>query len=996
MNGEQALTNKKFLEKFTIQNDTIYEELKSRLDATVLKVMKNYLKEKHIEFDGTCIDLDEFKRVEVKKLSKMEQLALAKIEKDLHKELSDMTKALHDGSETAFSAVVGKLGEFGKSALKMTARMSAMQVAYALNPTFGGAILATSIAVPSVVKGIKNFKTREEETKSASIDAVLLRISTVEDKESGKKKLELDNGVMTRIQEMMQREGVFLDSSSTVKFIRDIAGLDIEHKERIVRKINSEYGYSQEDYDKQINSLKTKIENVKKVMKEDVVAPLSTAAMVGLNIGNSLATWNPEVSASVVTALGTGIMTGDMATAAIAGVSQYGASTALQTLPLPEIVSDTIQGFNELETMAGATGLVLTGSLLLKVVPTLAKHGFLAARNFIKTKIDDSKNKKLLDSQEKEELGKKIEESLELTARNIEGKSAREISLGIIADVLRAKGIELGTNIVTKEELKKFTQSLSVEDKKDIMEVTKALEKAEELEGNQIKQALSGLAKCAYWGGVIALAGLGTYDAFINPGFIEGLVARQAYGIDMEATLDEQLTSLKEGITELPEQMEIMQENVSQAIKNPQDFINDKIELKQNARVMIREQEEFLKAAGRKFPEFQNPQEAMAWRKEQIRLANEARHAQAVADYEEAVNAFVGDLSATATDKVMMSEVNVKIPFIPNTDISASTNDLVIRTLNLDTEEGVVNLFKEIGTNYESVQKLMEREGASTLEELAKCENVKSALEKLGDVDYFGAPLVEKKAEWQFWKKGYIERDYSKEMVNIINHRTDRVLKFMPVKGANTEEVSAFLEWMCDSKGQIDEEKLKYYTLFQEKAQLADNDGTWEAVRRVLTNLEVDPNSDELPNQIGTALKTTITEQSEANRKAIRELFMKHKEAIARTEEVMDIVKNTEKGFTDGLNSRISSNPINVMEAGAVAGAGIGIVKEVKNGLFGKMGRLIKRIFGKKAKALSPAEEIGTIHQGNDMRKNIKFDVKGGAGELDPKGVGQKKEGNIR
>lgn len=954
MEAVSTLENRSFLERFVKQNDDIYEELQSRLDSTVLRVMKNYLRENRIDFDGSSIDLQEFKNTVVKKLPQTQQLAMTKIEKDINKELVDMTKALHDGSQTAFSAMTEKLGEFGKSAVKMTARASAMQIAYALSPTFGGAALATSIAVPAVVKGIKDFKNKDEEARSASIDAILLNLCSVKDKETGETKFEVSTDIMRGIQSMMERDNISINTSDTIKFIRDIAGLDIKDKERAVRKLNSEYGYSAEDFDKQIKSLKTRIENVKKVMKEDVVAPLSTAAMVGLNIGNSLATWNPELSASVVTALGTGIATGNIAVATAAGVTQYGASQGSKLLP--SIISDTVQGINEIETMAASTGIVFTGALLLKVVPTLVKHGIIGVKNFIQTKSNDKKNRKALDNQEKAELGKKIDKSLELTTRTIEGKSAREISLGIIADTLRARGVEIDNTIISSEELKKYTQSLDVSGKKEVVEVVKALEKAEELKGNQLKQALSGLAKCAYWGGVIALAGLGTYDAFINPGFIEGLVAREAYGIDMESTVEEKLTELRDSIKSMPDKLDNMKDNIADAISDPKGFMERRAALRQNAKDMTAEHKKFLEESGVTVPEFETQEEVSAWIEEQYNSAIAARQAEAEKKFELAINEFRTDLPEDMESKIMMYKVGIKLPVIPNLDINVSTNDLVIRGLELDTEEGVLKLLKEVGSDYEGIQKLMKTEGVSTLEELAKCENVKIAIEKLGDTDYF--PTTEE-AQGNFFTRffsGYVKRDYSSNMVDIINHRTDRIMKFMPTQQSSNEDITEFLKWICDTDGNVNEEKLKFYTLLQEKVEMSDNSGTGEAIRRILTNMEVDENSDELLDQLGTAMQTYINGQAEANRNEIEELFMIHRDTIKEAEELIDIVKETESGFTEGLNSSISSNPLDIMSTGAAVGAAVGTVQVVKNGLFSKVGGFFKKIFGKKQKALPPGE----------------------------------------
>ena len=231
----EAVADRSFLLGWAKENDSIYEELKSRIDTTVLNVMKNYLRENHVDFDGSSIDLQEFKKSVVSELPEAQQLALTKLEKDINKELTELTEALHEGSQTAFTAVTEKLGDFGKMALKMTARASAMKVAYVLNPTLGGVALASSIAIPAVVKGGKDFKTKQEESRQAALDAVLLKLLATKDEERNEISYSVPPNIMVAVEENMKNEGIIIDTSDTIKFIRDVAGLDLEKKEIAIK-----------------------------------------------------------------------------------------------------------------------------------------------------------------------------------------------------------------------------------------------------------------------------------------------------------------------------------------------------------------------------------------------------------------------------------------------------------------------------------------------------------------------------------------------------------------------------------------------------------------------------------------------------------------------------------------------------------------------------------------------------------------------------------------
>ena len=86
---EGVLEKPRFLDGWAKQNDSIYEELQSRLDTTILNVLKNYLRENNIEFDGRSIDLKEFKETVVAKLPESQQLVLTNLEKEIHRVITN-------------------------------------------------------------------------------------------------------------------------------------------------------------------------------------------------------------------------------------------------------------------------------------------------------------------------------------------------------------------------------------------------------------------------------------------------------------------------------------------------------------------------------------------------------------------------------------------------------------------------------------------------------------------------------------------------------------------------------------------------------------------------------------------------------------------------------------------------------------------------------------------------------------------------------------------
>jgi len=992
---EAVIENKGFIQGWNKTRDDIYQELQARLDRTVLDVLKNYLRENNVEFDASSTKLDDFKENVVAKLPEAQQLRLTKLEKDITKELRDMTKALHDGSQTAFSELIGKLGEFGKSATKMVARGAAMSAAYALNPTLGGAALAGSIAIPAIVKGVKGFKEKQEESRQESLDAFLLKLTAKYDESTKEIHFDIPQNIMNTVAENLKSDGIEINSSNPTQFIRDVAGLEIDKKELAVKTINSLKG-SPYDYNKEITDLKTKIKNAGEIMKRDVMSPLSTAAMVGLNVGNSLATWDPDISASVVTSLATGVATGDITAAMGAGAAQLGVSKAAQFLP--DALGDVVQNANEIETMAGATGIALGGALVLKVAPTLIKHGFLAAKNFIVSKKQDKDRAKALDTQEKKELGEKIDKSMQHTAQAIQGKSAREIALGIIADTLRGKGIEIDNSIVSKEDLKKYTQSLSKEDKKDVLEVANALEKAEEAKEGDLKKALGGLAKTAYWGGVIALAGLGVYDAFLNPGFIEGLVVRDSQVAQQtQATFKEQLSSAKETLAGVPKKIKNVPKTINEFFTDPKGYVEKRKALMRNTKKMkertennkdgltegSENKEGVVTGSNNNEKVVSDPNDKDIVTNIQAPTAQELakqRAEEAAKERAQAVNEFREGLpkdSDIGTQTFMKT-----LPGKGNDaylNLSESANDVVLEAFNLKTEEGLTEFLKSFGEDDPIIQQMMKDLHVKSIEEIARDKFVQESINELGGVNYFHNGIT----LYLPFRRNHFESDITR----LINQRGEEILGTVPTQGASDAEIEAFIDSFYKN-GVLDEEKQKYFSILQQSNEMY-GDHTMRAMRdeffdKWLRNLRIKENPDGV---FETELNAVKQELKNTANGIVDKSIEEHATAVPQMADKVETAKNaqeyiaeTEAGFIEGLESKITSDPLKIAGAGAVVGAGVGAANAVKEGLWGKFKKALKNLspknlFRKKQEALPEAKVESTSPNSDDSENKKASDT---------------------
>lgn len=510
----EAVLDQNFSARYQSATESIYDELKSRLNGVTLESMKAFLREKNISFDESSDDLKEFKKNIVSKLDVSVKKELTTIEENLSKDLSEVTDALHAGSQTAFSKFAEKAGILGKSSLKAMARITATKTAYALGgPVFGTAVNAGAVIVPAVMKCVKDVRKFSQDTKDAAIDTVLLKLTTGKDSD-GKLTCQIPQQIREDISSVFAEEGIKINNTNPVLFFKDIMQLDNSQKDRIANMINDGLG-KKLDIENEKKQVEVNLKQMSKQLKKEITSTVSTAALLGMNVGTTLSQWDAATSASIMTGLTTGAISGKGWVGLTVGGGQWIASKFGGLIPgIGDIIEDSLEKVNTQLVLGGSIGVAVGGALLFKT----GKMAYKAAVGTLKRMQHMKKVR-----ENKEDMDKKIETALEETQEAIDNKSNKDVMMEIVIDTLKSKGIQIDGKIHTITQLKEYVNGLDADSKAEVAEITGVLEKVGRENESNAKKALKGIAKTAYWGGIIALAGLGAYDELINPGFLDAL-----------------------------------------------------------------------------------------------------------------------------------------------------------------------------------------------------------------------------------------------------------------------------------------------------------------------------------------------------------------------------------------------------------------------------------------------------------------------------------------
>lgn len=918
----EAVLDRNFVNGYSETKKNLYDELKSRTNTVILNSIKGYLREKGIQFDGSSIDLKEFKNTTVSKLDKKTQLEIANLENSLNKELETVVEELKNGSQSAFGKFANRIGNIGKSSTEMIARATAIRTAAILSPTLGTVALGASIAVPAVIRAVKGIKSKSENDVQAALDVMIIKLTTVKD--GNNTRFDISPNIMQTVSDNLKSEGVNINKEDPTMFIRDLSRLDNVKKEHALNTINNLKG-NIFDVDKELKNIKINLKNIKEAVEKNVVAPISTAAMVGLVTSGTLNDVAGDAIPSVITALGVGAATGNVAVALGAGGTQYGASKFLTGVPW---IGNAIEKVNQIETTAATTGTVIAATIALKVIPGLVYKGAKGIYKQIKNRKAAKDSKELLD----EQFSNKMNKAQEDVKDEIANRSDKDIMLDIVRDVLKERGVDIPKNVNTSEQLKTYLKNLDGNDKKQIYKVASILEDVKDDSNKSLKKTLGKVAKTAYWGGVIALAGLGAYDMFINPGFLDGLKMKS----ELERTIDDIQASSDPTKIRYTDDGEILtiDEKGGTVIEIGDDITSENISDKIIEAVKKDAEEKYIKA----------------------------------------VDQFREHLpeSELQVDNFMEPEGSLW-----NRASTLPSRREVVEVLDLDNPEGLDKFFQTIDPNDENLKFIMEKVGAKSVDELANNNKfITSLFDLTGIEDYSNFPEYFENIDssaggiWDSFKYGVAtNKDVKDAFVNLINDSVKKTLSEIPTQDATLEEIIKFANDLANNSEKMD--------LLSKYMQVMDVKDTNVIVQNMKNSLDF------------IKEKVTGIDGTEVSRVENLKILNENLSNIdAKAQAIEEAVKK-QAGIKAAANSTMTTNPYEITGMGAATGVTIATVDaltEKRKGVFSRMKAFIadKLFPGKKKKALpapsSDKDEFNNFSESEnnkiDNEENYKFDVK--------------------
>lgn len=875
-------------------NQNLYDELKLRKDTVIINAMKEYLREKGIEVAVLGNTLERFKNSIDNRVDDKTRLELANIENTLNRELGEMIEDLKEGSQTAFSKFTEGIGSISMSATEMIARATAIKAAYTMSPTIGTAALGASIVLPAALRATKDIKSKSEEDMKTALDVLLVRLTMVVD--NGQTKFDIPKTIMENVRENLIQEGININSDDPLMFMKDISKLDNNKKERVVNIINNFKG-NIFDVKEELKGVKINLKNIKNAVEKDVVAPISTAAMIGLTTAGTLNDVASDAVPSIITGLGIGAVTGNTTMAIGAAGTQYGASKFLAGIPW---IGTAITKMNQIETTAVTTGAIVGGTIALKVIPGLLYKGAKGVYDRMKAaKVARDGRIGLEDG-----ISDRLNQAQDDVENELATRSDKDIMLDIVRDVLRERGVELPNHVTTSEEIKSYIRNLETSDKKQIYKVVSVLEDIKEDSNYGLKETLKTVAKTAYWGGVLALAGLEMYDTFINPGFLEGL--RMKY--ELENSLDK--------------------------IKNSSD--PTKVRYTEDGKILtIDEKDGTVVEIGDNLTKENVTERIM----NSIREEAERKHNEAIDEFRECLP---------------KSEIKYENFIEPDYSIFESPDPAVRRAfdaLNLETNEGLYEFLKNIDKNDKNLKGILEMFDAHSVEDLMKDYDFIGHISVIGNNNSLDVPVPEGSENWGFLQSLNEGRKHifnqvtqrkkiKKLFIDMINENVRDTLSDIPTQSASNDEIMGFISSLEDNPEKLD--------MISKYAEVADT----KKANRVAENLK---------DSFRTLLNGGRYIRDE-------EAFIRKLEEIQGGIESIDLMQANvqevlEKQDTIAkvADSNMTTNPYEIAGAGAAAGVGAGVIVATgkKKGVFSRMKAFIlDKVFPSKKKRALPEPSV--------------------------------------
>ncbi len=896
-----------FLSRFQDTHKSVSDEIEKKYESTILQILKNYADEKGVEYDHTIDNVDVFRKQVIAKMPKAQQEQIGDFEKNVRTQLTSVTDALKDGSQNAFSKFGEKFLGVGKTSLKLIAKSTAIRVATMLNPTLAGAGVAATIIVPTVVNSVEKYKEQKKERSSTALNTMLVMLCVKKDADD-KISFDLPPEAMEKVQKNLAKKGINVEADNEVKFMADIIGLDDEKKEQALNIIN-ETKFLETGEKLNIDEEKKKLVNRYELIKEGskkVVSMISAGVLIGSNIGNTLNDLAGDEAASLITGLTTGGITGNAAAAIGVGGAQYAISKFGHYIPVVgNVLEDITKKVNTHINIGAAVGVSTAATLLFQVLPYTIKGTI----NWIKSKkkppavptvpSEKGDDEKGTDEQAQGKDGgdfsSRLEHAQGVTDECLKRKNPREIALEITADALRTKGINIPKGTYSNEQLKEYTKSLNKEDKEEILEVARTLEEANKLKETGFKHIVKNIAKTAYWGGIIALLGLGAYDKFINPGFIQALHDKQELRKLMDKRREE--IAAEQGVDKNTISDEAVVQSLEGSTKQDQSQVA----------------EELRKYFPKKTSDYDS-----------------------IIDIDIYRNVNLMDLSTEARAVTGMKSMGILPKNFDPTKISITSMDDLSK-LDIDTEKLSTVLEKYI-SGMDDPNKLMRAIRAFYGSEVSATDwtNAAEVAKALANSDMAKRYIVIQSGV--DLPVGLINTMYENTDVdldvftNAFNSGIGQLISGMPTQSSSPEEILAYMTKLNEGNG-FEKEVFNNYL---------DNTGKkgsfWDQF-----NLFSNPSKE-------------VTELSE------------------NAQQLKTMLDNL--GHPEVINSDIITNAHEYAALGAALGAVFGVVKEGsgKKGFVAKAIDKIKGLFGKKQKALPPAEPEKGDSEENAFVESLKDD----------------------
>lgn len=325
--------------------------------------------------------------------------------------------------------------------------------------------------------------------------------------------MEISKGTMENVKDIFGKNRIYLNTNDTIHFIDDVVNLDTESKKRVIASINNFEG-NKVDLEEEIKKSQKSISKLSKSVKKDVVRPLMAGAATGVRIATTANATNPELTASIITGIASAGLSGNIGIGIAAGGSQYALSQYGSFIPVVGRYIDKVtETINKTENFTTIT----TGVIAITGVTILGKCVYKGAKHILDKKRGNKKekeNEKLYG----DEIRKKLSEAKKDASEEMKSRTDKQIMLDVLCDELRRKGMDIPEGVNSPAQLQVLLKTASKEEKKYAIDVLKDLNQYHKENNVGFKDKIKGIAKTAYWGGIITLAGLGAYDIFLNPG----------------------------------------------------------------------------------------------------------------------------------------------------------------------------------------------------------------------------------------------------------------------------------------------------------------------------------------------------------------------------------------------------------------------------------------------------------------------------------------------